>query len=62
MRGTKHKAQVIDIVEAQYESVAQGIDALADTIKDGNCVSNKQVEVAERQVAVAERQVAVVKK
>ena len=50
---------MIDIVEAQYERVAQGIDVLADVIKDGNCVSNKLHEVAERQAEVAERQVAV---
>ena len=48
---------MIDIVEAQYKKVAQGIDALTNVIKDGNCVSNKLHEVAKRQVAMAERQV-----
>ena len=54
-RGTERKAQMIDIVEAQYERVTQGIDTLAHAIKDGNCASKKLHEVVERQAAVAKK-------
>lgn len=59
-RGTKRKAPMIDLVEAQLEKMSSGFGLVADALSVGNCISGKIHDLAERHVVIAERQVAVV--
>ncbi|KAJ1442752.1 Myb/SANT-like domain [Sesbania bispinosa] len=61
-RGTKRKAPMVDLLEAQMERLSSGLGLVADALNTGNAISEKLHDVAERQVSVVERQAAAVEK
>ncbi|OIV95399.1 hypothetical protein TanjilG_06268 [Lupinus angustifolius] len=68
-RGTKRKAQMIELMEGQLEKMSSGLGLVADALNKGNCISDKSHDVADRQVTItvrhaviAERQVTTIEK
>ncbi|OIW16792.1 hypothetical protein TanjilG_01357 [Lupinus angustifolius] len=54
-RGTKLKAQMIELVEGQLEKMSSGLGLVVDALNKGNCISDKLHDVADRQVTIADR-------
>ncbi|KAE9620529.1 hypothetical protein Lalb_Chr01g0004021 [Lupinus albus] len=58
-RGTKRKAQMIELVEGQLEKMSSGLGLVVNALNKGNCISDKLHDVADRQVAIADRHVVI---
>ncbi|RYQ84496.1 hypothetical protein Ahy_B10g103863 [Arachis hypogaea] len=45
-RGIKHKTTTYDILESEMKRMSQGIQALAEMMKDGNCFYERSIDIA----------------
>ncbi|XP_052110773.1 uncharacterized protein At2g29880-like [Arachis duranensis] len=55
-RGSKRKAPMSGLFEADMERMSKGIQGLTDMLKDGNNYYDKSLDIASKQVLTAERQ------
>ncbi|KAL4345149.1 hypothetical protein AHAS_Ahas11G0249500 [Arachis hypogaea] len=55
-RGSKRKAPMSGLFEADMERMSKGIQGLTDMLKDGNSYYDKSLDIATKQALTAERQ------
>ncbi|KAL4306134.1 hypothetical protein AHAS_Ahas16G0147900 [Arachis hypogaea] len=56
-RGSKYKAPMSGLFEADMERMSKGIQGLTDMLKDGNNYYDKSLDIATKQALTIERQV-----
>lgn len=61
-RGTKRKAPMNDLVEAQLERMTSGIGLMADAMNKSIGISDQLQDLSRQQIAIAQRQVAAIEK
>ncbi|RYR34212.1 hypothetical protein Ahy_A10g048960 [Arachis hypogaea] len=56
-RGTKYKTTMYDILESEMKRMSQGIQALAEIMKDGNHFYERSIDIAKKQAITTKEQV-----
>nr|KYP70601.1 hypothetical protein KK1_009821 [Cajanus cajan] len=54
-RGTKRKAPMIDVMDAQFDRLTTRLDAFTDYLGQGNALTQRLSDIVERQVVAIER-------